>query len=138
MSTLIKLTPSFPMLPHVIGNSTPLKFHCGLTCPVTQSLISLAVTRKLNSPEFCKAPNCNMHKFNFHLRTNLTDSVEYSIFPEFFNFTFSVKNGLNEKNVKYPNLRCGLVVFWSQCITKFNKFCQKLLHKLFIFHSKMY
>ena len=56
--------------------------------PVSQGSISLAVTRKLNSPEYCKAPNRDMHKFSFHLRPNSTDSVEFSIFPEFFNFTF--------------------------------------------------
>ena len=48
----------FPMRPHAPGNLTPLKFHCVLMCPsVTQALISLAVTRKLNSPEYCKALN---------------------------------------------------------------------------------
>ena len=38
------------------SNLTPLKSHCALMCPVTQGLILLAVPRKLNSPEYCKAP----------------------------------------------------------------------------------
>ena len=87
----ILLTDSFPMHPHAPGNWTPLKFHCTLMRPVSQGSISLAVTRKLNSPEYCKAPNRDMHKFSFHLRPNSTDSVEFSIFPEFFNFTFLAK-----------------------------------------------
>ena len=79
------------MHPHAPGNLTPLKFHCTLMRPVTHGSISLAVTRKLNSPEYCKAPNRDMHKFSFHLRPNSTDFVEFSIFPEFFNFTFLAK-----------------------------------------------
>ena len=35
--------------------------------------------------------NRDMHKFSFHLRPNSIDSVEFSTFPEFFNFTFLVK-----------------------------------------------
>ena len=60
-------------------------------CPVTQGSISVPVTKKLNYPEYCKVPNCDMHKFSFHLRLNSIDSVEFFIFPEFFNFTFLVK-----------------------------------------------
>ena len=74
------------MHPDAPSNLTPLKFHCTLMRPVTQCLISLAVTRKLNSPEYHKAPSHHMHKFSCNLRTNSTDSVEFFIFPEFFNF----------------------------------------------------
>ena len=59
---------------------TPLKFHYSLMCPVTQGSTWLAVTRKLNSPGYWKAPNLDMHKFSFHLRPNLTDSAEFLIF----------------------------------------------------------
>ena len=43
----------------------------------TPSSVSLAVTRKLNSLEYCKAPNRDMHKFRFHLRPKSIDSVEF-------------------------------------------------------------
>ena len=43
----------------------------------TPSSVSLAVTRKPNSLEYCKAPNRDMHKFRFHLRPKSIDSVEF-------------------------------------------------------------
>ena len=74
------------MHPHVPGNLTPLKFHCALMRSVTQGSISLAVTiRKLNSPEYCKAPKRDMHQFSFYLKPNSTNSVEFPNFPEIFN-----------------------------------------------------
>lgn len=72
-------------------NMSPLNFHCTLMCPITVGFIWLALTWKLNSPRYCKAPNCNIHKFSFHLKPNLTNFIEFSIFLNFSIFTFLLK-----------------------------------------------